>query len=307
MFRFFYLIPVIVIWSCKTPKQVKPLEAKHALVVSARAEASQIGIQILKQGGNAFDAMIATELALAVAYPFAGNLGGGGFMVYRTAKGEIGSLDYREKAPIKAKQDMFLDSLGEVIPKLSTQSGLAIGVPGTVAGVWEVHQRFGSLPWQDILKPVIALAQKGVVVTPKQAERLQWHRAGFEAMNGPKTFFAHPYKAGDTIKYDALAQTLKVIQALGAKGFYEGEVAKTLVDFLATKGALITLEDLKQYRAIWRAPIVSSFQGLKIISMGPPSSGGITLSQILKMIEPYQLKQWQPQEKPYIQLLVEAQ
>ncbi len=305
--KLFFLGLSLFLINCKAPKQAGGFEAEHAVVVSARQEASEIGTLILKQGGNAFDAMVATELALAVAYPFAGNFGGGGFMVYRTSKGATGSIDYREKAPQKAFETMFLDSLGQVIPKLSTHSGLAIGVPGTVAGVWEVHQQFGKLPWESVIQPVIDLAQKGVIVTPKQAERLERFRPIFKEVNGENTFFGQVFAAGDTIKYPALANTLKVIQQLGAKGFYEGEVADVLVNFLSQKGAIITHQDLKDYQAVWRDPVSINYHNLKVISMAPPSSGGITLGQILKMIEDYPIKNYQYHSEKYIQLLVEAQ
>lgn len=294
-------------WQCQPQMVSKPFEADNAVVVSARKEASEIGINILKKGGNAFDAMVATELALAVAYPYAGNIGGGGFMVYRTPDGSIGSLDYREKAPLKAHQDMFLDSLGQVIPKLSTQSGLAIGVPGTVAGVWEVHQKFGKLAWKDVLQPVIDLAQKGVVVTNNQAARLKRFRPIFVEVNGPETFFGQAFNEGDTIKYHALANTLKLIQVQGAKAFYEGKIAEQLIDFLDSKGSIISIEDLKNYKPVWRTPIVNKYKNLNVISTAPPSSGGITLGQILTMIEPYDIDNMQPQAINYIQLLVEAE
>jgi len=289
--------------------QVKPtgLVASKAMVVSAREEASQLGTEIMQKGGNAFDAMIVTELALAVAYPYAGNIGGGGFMVYRKANGEIGSLDYREKAPMAASKTMFLDKNGDVLKGLSTESGLAIGVPGTIAGMFAVHEKFGSLSVEELLKPVIELAKKGVIVTAKQEDRLQKYRTSIIKANGNQTLLAYPFKENDTIKYEALARTLERILKNGKAEFYEGETAKKLIAYLQAKGGIMTLEDLKNYEAKWRNPITYSYHDYKVISMAPPSSGGITLGQILKMIEPYDLKKMGHHSAEYIQVLVEAE
>jgi gamma-glutamyltranspeptidase/glutathione hydrolase len=265
------------------------LIANKAMVVSAREEASKIGVEIMQKGGNAFDAMVATELALAVAYPYAGNLGGGGFMVYRKANGEIGSLDYREKAPLAAHKTMFLDKEGNVIKGKSTESPLAIGVPGTIAGVFAVHKKLGSLPMSEILKPVIALAEKGVIVTRKQERRLNDYREEIIKANDNQTLFAQPFKEKDTIKYPALAATLKRIAKNGRDEFYKGQTAKTLVQYLQQKGGIITMKDLRQYEAKWRTPLSFQYKDLKIISMPPPSSGGICLAEIFKMIAPFDL------------------
>jgi gamma-glutamyltranspeptidase/glutathione hydrolase len=291
--------------SCKSTHEA--IGSSEAMVVSARVEASQIGLDIMKKGGNAFDAMVATELALAVAYPYAGNIGGGGFMVYRKNNGEIGSLDYREKAPLKAHKDMFLDDKGEVIPMLSRQSALAVGVPGTIAGVFAVHEKFGKLPMADILIPVIALAEKGVVVTEKQEARLKPYIDAIIEVNGPQTLMAQNFKKGDFIKYYALAQTLKRIMKNGKDEFYKGETAQKLVNYLQAKGGILSMADLDNYQAIWREPITFDYKDLRIISMAPPSSGGITLGQIMKMIEPYDLKSFGHNQTKYIQTLVEAE
>ncbi|MFY8112487.1 MAG: gamma-glutamyltransferase [Flavobacterium sp.] len=277
------------------------------MVVSAREEASKIGVEIMQKGGNAFDAMVATELALAVAYPYAGNLGGGGFMVYRKANGEIGSLDYREKAPLAANKSMFLDKEGNVIKGKSTESPLAIGVPGTIAGVFAVHKKFGSLPISEILKPVIALAEKGVVVTRKQELRLNNYREEIIKANGNQTLFAQPFKEKDTIKYPALAATLKRIAKNGRDEFYKGQTAKTLVQYLQQKGGIITMKDLRQYEAKWRTPLSFQYKDLKIISMPPPSSGGICLAQIFKMIAPFDLSKMGHNSSESIQVIVEAE
>ena len=283
------------------------LISDKAMVVSAREEASKIGIEIMKKGGNAFDAMVATELALAVAYPYAGNIGGGGFMVYRKANGEIGSLDYREKAPLAATKDMFLDQNGKVIKGKSTESPLAIGVPGTIAGVFAVHKKLGSLPMSEILKPVIALAEKGVIVTRRQERRLNDYRAEIIKVNGDKTLFATVFKQNDTIKYPALAETLKRISKKGKNEFYKGKTAKILVKYLQQKGAIITRKDLAKYEAKWRTPLTFNYKDLKIISMPPPSSGGICLAEIMKMIAPYDLAKMGHNSAEAIQIIVEAE
>lgn len=286
---------------------VQGLVSDKAMVVSAREEASKIGIEIIRQGGNAFDAMMATEMALAVSFPFAGNLGGGGFMVYRLVDGRIGSLDYREKAPLAASKDMYLDKEGNVIPRLSTQGALASGVPGTPAGIFEAQAKFGKLKPKEVLQPVIDLARNGFVVTKNQAERLRMNRQLFIQVNGPDTFFGKEIKAGELVQNPALANTLERIAKKGRKEFYKGETAKVMVNHLQKIGGIITKKDLAQYKAIWRDPIVFPYRDLKIISMAPPSSGGITLGQILKMLEPYPLRELGHHSPKYIQVLVEAE
>lgn len=301
--------------SCKSTSPKTPLPAatvergvmaKKAMVVSAREEASKIGLSILQDGGNAFDAMVATEMALAVVYPFAGNLGGGGFMVYRTADGKTGALDYREKAPIKATRDMYLDENGEVTDK-SRSGGLAVGVPGTVAGVFAAHEKFGSLPMQQILEPVIALAKKGYVVTDKQKENLENYRDLFFEANKDTILYAKPYKTNDTIKNINLANTLTLLAEKGKKEFYQGRMAETLVNFIQENGGIISLDDMAAYEARWRTPISIDYKDYKVISMSPPSSGGIVMSQILKMVEPYPLSKFGHNSLKAIQVLTEAE
>ncbi|MFT4831556.1 MAG: gamma-glutamyltranspeptidase/glutathione hydrolase [Psychroserpens sp.] len=303
-----FLLILFLFIQCKTKQPAPPtgLVTEKAMVVSAREEASAIGSEILKKGGNAFDAMVATELALAVAYPYAGNIGGGGFMVYRKTNGDIGSLDYREKAPLSAHKDMYLDSLGNVIPNKSTLGATAVGVPGTVAGVIEVHEKFGTLPLETILAPVIALAERGVVVTKKQEERLKEYRKIIMEVSSDSTLFAKAYKEGDTVKYPALAKTLKKIAKEGRDGFYKGETAKTLAEFIQGKGGYVSEEDLATYEAQWRQPIVFKYKDIKIISMSPPSSGGVTMNQIFKMMEPYDVAKFGHNSVKTIQLFTEA-
>ena len=307
MRKLILLLPLLLFVYCKkAPAIPTGLVTEKAMVVSAREEASKIGVEIMQQGGNAFDAMAATELALAVAFPFAGNLGGGGFMVYRKNNGEVGGIDYREKAPLSAHKDMYLDSLGNVIPNMSTVGATAVGVPGTVAGVFEVHAKFGSLPMESILAPVIALAERGVIVTEKQANRLEAYRERFIAVNGDSTKFAHNFQAGDTIKYPALARTLTHIREKGKDGFYKGEVAQKLASFIQENGGFITEEDLAKYEAKWRQPVIFKYKDLKIISMSPPSSGGVTMNQMFKMIEQHDIGQYGHNSVESIQLFTEA-
>lgn len=304
------LLAALLFLSCKSnEKIVEPtgLVTSKAMVVSAREEASKIGVEILQKGGNAFDAMVATELALAVSHPQAGNIGGGGFMVFRKANGETGALDYREKAPLSASKDMYLDEKGNVIEGKSTETALASGIPGTIAGVFEVHRKYGSLPISEILKPVIALAERGVVVTQFQAHSLADYRASFIKANGPNSLFSKVYKVGDTIKYLALAETLKRISKNGQDEFYKGETGQKLVSFIAKKGGLFTLDDLTKYQAKWRTPITFKYKDLKITSMSPPSSGGICLNQIMKMIEPFDLAEMGHNSMKAIQVITEAE
>lgn len=288
-------------------KPITGVIAKQGLVVSARKEASLIGTAILKQGGNVFDAMMATELALAVAYPYAGNLGGGGFMVYRLNNGDVGCLDYREKAPMAATKNMYLNSLGNSIPDKSTLGAMAIGVPGTVAGVFAAHDKFGTLPLKTILEPVIALARKGVIVTELQADRIQTKRSLFQEVNKDTIIFDADWKVNDTIKYPALANTLERILKHGKDGFYKGDVAKTLSLFIQDNGGIITKEDLANYEAKWRTPVEFNYDDLKIISMSPPSSGGICLGQIMGMIAPFNLSKLGHNSTKTIQVITEAE
>lgn len=291
----------------KTQTPVKGLIAKNAMVVSARVEASKIGSDVLKKGGNAFDAMCATQLALAVAYPYAGNIGGGGFMVYRQANGAIGSIDFREKAPLLATKNMYLDENGNVIPEKSTLGAMAVGVPGTIAGIFEIHEKLGSLPIQDIISPSIELAYKGVIVTKKQSETIKEYQALFKKANNKAIILSQAWKENDTIKYPALAKTLERILKHGKNEFYKGETAKILAKFTQDNGGILSEQDLESYQPKWRKPIMFKYDDLKIISMGPPSSGGICLAQIMKMIEPYNLDTFGHNTLKTIQIITEAE
>lgn len=308
LFRVFPLLILLLLFTqCrKQPAKATGLITEKTMVVSAREEASTVGVAILEKGGNAFDAMVGTELALAVAYPFAGNLGGGGFMVYRKNNGDIGAIDYREKAPLSAHKDMYLDSLGNVIPGKSTLGATAVGVPGTIAGIFEVHEKFGSLPIAEIIEPVIDLVEHGVVVTAKQAKRLESYREQIIEVTGDNTLFFNSCVQGDTLKYPALANTLRRISKNGRDEFYKGETAKKLAAFIKKNGGYVTEEDLAKYEAKWRQPIIFKYKDLKIISMSPPSSGGVTMNQIFKMIEPYDISEFGHNSTEAIQLFTEA-
>ncbi len=292
---------ISVFQACTTPQKIT------ASVVSAREEASAIGAAIMAKGGTAFDAMIATDLALTVCYPNAGNISGGGFLVYRTASGEIGSLDYREKAPLLAHADMYLDAEGNVIPNKSTLGGLAVGVPGTVAGLVAIHQKFGTLPWEELVQPAIDLAENGYVVTEKQANSFEGNIEEFIEVNGKDTFYAQGFKAGDRVQNKALAETLKRIAKYGKAGFYEGENADFLVARVQETGGIISHEDLLTYNPVWRKPIHFQYKDLDVYTMAPPSSGGICLGQIMKMIEPYDVGQYGQNAMEAIQVIVEAE
>ena len=299
-FSFLFSFNFILI-SCSTEKPIT------GAVVSAREEASKIGVAIMAKGGNAFDAMIATDLALTVCYPNAGNIAGGGFLVYRLDNAETGSLDYREKAPSAASAEMYLDEDGNVIPEKSTLGGMAVGVPGTVAGLEAIHEKFGTLPWEDLVKPAIDLANKGYRVTAKQQLSFEDKKEEFVKINGKNTFYAKDFKANDWVKNKALATTLERIARKGSAGFYQGVNAEAMIERINETGGVMTLEDLISYRPVWRDPIHFKYDDLDIYSMGPPSSGGICLAQIMKMIEPFNIEQYAQNSSAAIQIVVEAE
>ena len=310
----FFLILLCFLVCCKQSEQQssqksskKGIVTSNAMVVSARAEASKIGSDILKKGGNAFDAMMGTAMALAVTYPYAGNLGGGGFMVYRLANGDTGTLDYREKAPLAATKNMYLDEHGDVIPDKSIVGPYAVGVPGTIAGIFAAHEKFGKLHLKDIFQPVIDLAINGYVITENQQGRFNKSDSIFRAVNGQKILYSNESKVGDTIKNPMLAETLKRIAENGKDEFYKGQTGQVLVNYLNERGGIITMEDLEKYEAKWRDPLIFHYKDLRVISMAPPSSGGICLAQIMKMIEPFDFKSFGHNSVKTIQVLTEAE
>ena len=307
------LIPGVLFMCCTkkiiqdTTDKSRGFIAHNAMVVSAREEASKIGLDIMKQGGNAFDAMVATDLALLVSYPVAGNIGGGGFMVFRMADGTTGALDYREMAPISATKNMYLDQEGKVISDKSKTGALAIGVPGTIAGLFEIHNKFGTISIEKLIQPAINLANNGIVITPAQAKRLNQYKVSFRNINQRRILYDKQWRAGDTIKNPLLAQTLERIKTEGRDGFYKGKTADFIVNKVQNLGGIITTEDLESYNVKWREPIIFNYNDHKIISMPPPSSGGICLAQILKTIEPFNISQYKHNSSKYIQLIVEAE
>ena len=288
-------------------KKNRGLIAENAMVVSAKEEASKIGLDIMKQGGNAFDAMVATDLALLVTYPVAGNIGGGGFMVFRLADGTSGALDYREMAPISATKNMYLEQEGKVVSDNSKTGALAIGVPGTIAGLFEIHKKFGTISIEKLIQPAINLANNGIVITEAQAKRFSQHKVSFRKVNQKRILYDQQWRAGDTIRNPLLAKTLERIKTHGRDGFYKGKTADLIVNKVQNLGGIITKEDLENYNVKWREPIIFNYNSHKIISMPPPSSGGICLAQILKTIEPFNIGQYKHNSKKYIQLIVEAE
>ncbi len=287
----------------------KNVTGKNGMVVSARAEASQIGLEILMKGGNAFDAAIAVHFALAVVYPQAGNIGGGGFMLARTATNENIALDFREKAPAGASKDMYLDKDGNVIPNLSLLGQLASGVPGSVDGMETIHKKYGTLPWKDLIMPSVELAKKGFIITELDAIEFNKYFSDKSTLNPSNNYFKNKtsYKSGDTIVQNDLAGTLQTIAEQGRKGFYEGKIAYFIVSEMKRGNGIITLEDLQNYHSVWRTPLSGKFYGYDIITMPPPSSGGIALLQMLHMLEKLKIKKYKLNSAEYLSLIVEVE
>jgi gamma-glutamyltranspeptidase/glutathione hydrolase len=269
-----------------------PLEAEHAIVTSASVLASRVGVDVLKQGGNAIDAAVATAFALAVTYPRAGNLGGGGFAVLRLSDGRVTTIDFRETAPAAATRDLFLDTQGNLIPDKSTTGYAASGVPGTVAGLALAEQKYGSgrLAWADLIEPARRLAGAGFTVTPALARDL---RASAELLGqfpeSRRIYLdnGHFYRPGDRIRLPDLAATLRRLQQRGPREFYTGTTARLIANDMAAHGGLITMADLAGYRAIERPPLRGGYRGYEVVTMPPPSSGGVALLQMLGMLEPH--------------------
>ncbi|MBK8089697.1 MAG: gamma-glutamyltransferase [Chitinophagaceae bacterium] len=286
----------------------KKVECANGAVVSAHPLASKVGVNIMKKGGNAFDAAIATQLTLAVVYPGAGNIGGGGFMVAFTEKGKTLALDYREKAPGAASRDMYLDANGNAQTNLSQSGHLASGVPGTVAGLFSTHQ-YAKLPFKVLIQPAIDLAEKGFAITESEARSLNAAMGTFVQFNTkPNAFVKYGgWKAGDTLIQKDLANTLKRIRDFGQKGFYEGETAKLIVAEMKRGGGLITLADLKNYKTAVREAMQSNYKGYTIIGMPLVSSGGILIQQMMGMIETRNVAQYGFLSWQAVQLMVEIE
>ncbi len=286
----------------------KQITCTKGAVVSAHPLASIVGLDILKQGGNAFDAAIATQLALAVVYPGAGNIGGGGFLLAHLKSGENISLDYREKAPSKASRDMYLDENGNAQAKLSRYGHLASGVPGTVAGLF-ASMKYASLPFKKLIQPAIDLAEKGFAITASQASSFNYNKKEFLEQNTSPVAFVkkEKWKAGDILIQKELANTLKRIRDKGQKGFYEGETARLIVAEMLKGKGIITMDDLKNYQAKERAVLSFNYKDYQVISMPLPSSGGILLQQMMKMIEERNIADMQFQTVASVQLMAEVE
>jgi len=283
--------------------------ADAGMVVSAHPEASAIGAQVLAQGGSAIDAMVAVQFALAVCYPIAGNIGGGGFLVFRREDGIALTLDFRETAPAAASSGMYLNPQGNLVPELSVKGHKAVGVPGTVAGMWKAHQRFGTMPWKDLLQPAIDLARSGFALTNQQAAELNAYAQDFRTWNPDNRYLQKDglWRPGDPLVQADLALTLERIRDLGPEGFYQGPTAQAIAAEMQRGGGLLDTADLRTYEALWRGPLVTRYDSFTVLAMGPPSSGGIALAQLLGMLEPFPLRQWGHNRSRTVHYLTEAE
>jgi|LSQX01.3.fsa_nt_gb gamma-glutamyltranspeptidase/glutathione hydrolase len=313
-----FLISLLVLSSCsKKTKEpsidpfnyaiVKKVKGEKAAVVSAHPLASEVGKLILEKGGNAIDASIAMQYALAVVYPNAGNIGGGGFMVYYDKDGNNHTIDFREKAPLAAHKDMYLNEEGNAVSTMSQDGHLSVGVPGTVGGLFLAHKKFGRLPMQDLVAPAIKLAKEGFAITEMEAKGLENVAKDFVKYSTVSSAFLkdEKWQAGDVLIQEDLANTLQRISDQGQAGFYEGETAALIVAEMKRGGGIITLEDLKNYQPIEREPVEFSYKNFHIVSMGLPSSGGVLLQQMFGMLEAYPIKEYGFQSVEAVQLMVE--
>lgn len=292
----------------ETPRGNQRNQNHKESVISAYPNVSEIGFSILRKGGNAVDAAIAMQFSLAVVSPNSGNIGGGGFMIYRSGSGQVNALDFRETAPLEASQDMYLDQKGNPIEDLSLYGQLASGIPGSVDGMVKAHATYGSLPWQVLLQPAVQLARDGYLLTATQAHELNKNREGFLEQNPEGTVFTSKaqWQVNDKVIQPDLARTLELIRDKGRAGFYEGETANKIVREMEEGNGIITLEDLKNYQAIWRKPFVDTYRGYQIITMPPASSGGLALIQMLKNVESFPLSQWGAQSDSTSNVITEA-
>ena len=295
----------------KSPYKInKELVSEKAMVVSAHPLASEEGTAILKKGGNAIDAMVTVQFVLAVVYQRAGNIAGGGFMVYRDRNGQSTTLDFRETAPAKASRNMFLNKEGKAVDSLSRDGHLAVGVPGSVAGMFEAHSKYGKLPWADLIEPAVKIAENGFILTDKDAAEYNKFKSDFLKLNRyePAFYKKEKWAAGQKFVQKDLAATLKQIQKNGRDGFYKGTVADLIVDEMKAGGGIITHEDLENYQAKWRTALTFSYKkNYKIITMPPPSSGGIVLAQMMNMVENESLEQMGFHSAAAIHLMTEVE
>jgi gamma-glutamyltranspeptidase/glutathione hydrolase len=287
-----------------------PSRGMNGIVTSSSRIASEVGIDVLRNGGNAIDAAVATAFAMAVTWPTAGNIGGGGFLVYHGADGEATTFDFREKAPLASTKTMYLDEDGNVRDNSNHDGILAVGVPGTVAGLELAHQRLGSMAWEDLLQPAIDLARDGMPVSWYLHDSFKRLTPYWEQYPSSANVFLKPdgsfYQPGDTWKQPDLARTLERIQRDGKDGFYKGETARLIADFMANNDGIITLDDLAKYEAKEREPIRGNYRGHEIVSMPPPSSGGVVLVQMLNILEGFDLGDIGHNSALYLHLLTET-
>ncbi|MEM7502950.1 MAG: gamma-glutamyltransferase [Pseudomonadota bacterium] len=282
----------------------------NGIVASSSAIASEVGVEILKDGGNAIDAAVATAFAMAVTWPTAGNIGGGGFLIYHGADGDVAAFDFREKAPLAATKTMYLDADGNVRDNSNHEGILAVGVPGTVAGLELAHQRFGSKEWGDLVAPSVRLAREGIPISWKLRDDFEGRMPRFEKYPSSKKIFAKAdgslYEPGDTWRQPDLAATLERIQRDGKAGFYSGETARLIANFMVANDGIITLADLARYEAVQREPIRGNYRGYDIVSMPPPSSGGVILVEMLNILEGFDLAEIGHNSALYLHLLTES-
>ncbi|MCB0688906.1 MAG: gamma-glutamyltransferase [Saprospiraceae bacterium] len=294
-----FWITILILVSCSTAQMsvdpsVKGTTGQKAMVVSADPLASEVGSSIMNKGGNAWDAAIGVQFALAVVFPVAGNIGGGGFAVFRESSGEVGSLDFREKAPKRADRDMYLDDQGNIDGRKSLEGHLAAGVPGSVDGMVQLYDKYGSLPWSDLVQPAVELAREGFILTEEGAANLN---RGTKLIREVNKYEVHllkevEWKAGDKLVQEDLARTLERIRDDGRDGFYSGETAKLIVDEMQSGGGIISYDDLESYQSVWREPLIGNYRGKRIISMPPPSSGGVALIQLLEGVEAFPISRF---------------
>ena len=288
IFSKFFFILLIALSLNVLAEAPDPVRGRNGMVVSASKLASEVGIEILKKGGNAIDAAVAVGFALAVTYPSAGNIGGGGFMVIRLKDGSATTIDYREKAPMKSHEKMFQDSLGNFLPELSQEGTTSAGVPGSVAGMIYALEKYGTMNLRDVLEPAIKLAENGFILDYRLTQSINYFYQDFLKYPSSKKIFTNngqPYNEGDLFVQKDLAKTLKLIAENGKDGFYKGDVAEKIVSQVQSLGGIITLEDLANYNPVERKPLISTYRDYEIITMGPPSGGGITLIQSLNILE----------------------
>ncbi len=304
LFKLIFVLVLVPSFSC-----AQLARSRNGMVSSASDLATKIGVEILQKGGNAIDAAVAVGFALAVTYPAAGNLGGGGFIVYYRNDGFTTTIDFREKAPAKAHRDMYLDSLGNPLTNLSQEGATSAGVPGSVDGLIYAHNKYGKLKFKDVIEPAIQLAKNGFKLNFELVRSFNSNYENFTKYESSKKIFTkngEKFQEGDLFVQKDLARTLELIKKYGRKGFYEGRTAELIVKQIQKLDGLITLEDLKNYHCVERKPVVGEYRGYKIISMGPPSSGGIAIIEALNILENLDLEKDDYQSSRYLHYLIES-